>query len=116
PEFLPAELLEQTAAPDRDTGATSPVARSAAPVSRSDDWERYLEEQLRGDPRDLYSRWQEVTDRFLLERVLRHTRGNQLRAARLLGVGRATLRAKIRALGINLAAAEESDGDEPREE
>jgi DNA-binding NtrC family response regulator len=109
PEFVPALGAQSSAA-----GTQPAEPRAAAPVGETD-WDRFLSEQLRGDPRDLYARWLELTDRFLLERVLRHTRGNQLRAARILGVGRASLRAKIRALGIDLAADAGDPGDASEE-
>ena len=44
----------------------------------------------------------EQMDRELLIRVLRHTGGNQLQAARILGIARGSLRSKIRALGIGI--------------
>ena len=39
-------------------------------------------------------------EKHLLVRLLEYTRGNQLRAARILGINRNTLRTKIRKLGI----------------
>jgi two-component system, NtrC family, response regulator AtoC len=44
--------------------------------------------------------------------VLRHTGGNQLQAARILGITRGSLRTKIRALGISIARAVWSDDDQ----
>ena len=41
-------------------------------------------------------------EKHLLTRVLRHTGGNQLQAARLLGISRATLRNKMRSVGIRI--------------
>jgi two-component system nitrogen regulation response regulator GlnG len=38
----------------------------------------------------------------LLAQVLRHTRGSQLQAARLLGISRNSLRGKLRALGLTI--------------
>jgi two-component system nitrogen regulation response regulator GlnG len=49
---------------------------------------------------DVYRRvWLEV-DRVILGAVLRHVRGNQLKASELLGITRTTLRAKLRRLGM----------------
>ena len=39
---------------------------------------------------------------LLLPRVLRHTGGNQLRAAKILGITRGSLRTKLRELGIRI--------------
>jgi two-component system nitrogen regulation response regulator GlnG len=44
-------------------------------------------------------------ERQLLPRVLRHTRGSQLQAARLLGISRNCLRNKLRALGLTIERA-----------
>ncbi len=43
-------------------------------------------------------------EREVLVRVLQHTDGNQLQAARILGITRGSLRNKIRALGISIGA------------
>jgi DNA-binding protein Fis len=42
-----------------------------------------------------------VIEKPLIEDVLQRTEGNQLKAARILGLNRNTVRAKIRKLGIN---------------
>jgi two-component system nitrogen regulation response regulator GlnG len=55
---------------------------------------------------DLYRRLLERVERPLLERVLAHTGGNQIRAAALLGINRNTLRKKIVELGIGLPGRE----------
>ena len=52
-------------------------------------------------------------ERLLLPRVLRHTRGHQSQASDLLGLNRATLRHKLRALGL---AVDKVVSDEPRRE
>jgi two-component system nitrogen regulation response regulator GlnG len=51
---------------------------------------------------ELYRAWLERLERPLLETVLSHTDGNQIRAAALLGINRNTLRKKIADLGIVL--------------
>ncbi len=51
-------------------------------------------------PPGVYYRLLPEMERPLVERALRATRGNQLRAAELLGLNRNTLRKKIRELGI----------------
>jgi Fis family transcriptional regulator, factor for inversion stimulation protein len=52
---------------------------------------------LRGHaPGDLYRLVIAEIERPLLETVLQHTRGNQSRAAQILGVNRSTLRKKLR--------------------
>jgi two-component system nitrogen regulation response regulator GlnG len=51
-------------------------------------------------------------DRLLLRLVLSHTRGNQVQAARVLGISRQTLRARTRELGLSVTdcASEDDPG------
>lgn len=52
--------------------------------------------QLSGhDATNLYDMVLEEIERPMFETVLRHTRGNQVKAARLLGISRSTLRKKL---------------------
>ena len=53
-------------------------------------------------PPGLHGRILREVERPLIARVLTETRGNQLRAAALLGVNRNTLRKKIRELDIEV--------------
>ena len=53
-------------------------------------------------PRDLHALAVSWVERPLLELVLEHTGGNQVRAADLLGINRNTLRKKITTLGITV--------------
>jgi two-component system nitrogen regulation response regulator GlnG len=58
------------------------------------------------EDRELYRHMLERVERPLLEAVLAHTQGNQIRAAVLLGINRNTLRKKIVELGIPLPGRE----------
>lgn len=61
-----------------------------------------LEEALYSENKGrLYKSILEVIERPLLEHILERTDGNQLKAARILGLNRNTIRAKIKKLGIN---------------
>ncbi len=86
---------------------------TAAPPSTLDVAE-YARRLLDAKQPDIYHNVISAVDRVVLEAVLRHTRGNQVEAARLLGVSRNTLRAKLRALGMvlekQLAPESERDG------
>jgi len=44
----------------------------------------------------------EATEKPLIENTLKTTYGNQLKAAKILGINRNTLRSKIKKLGIEL--------------
>ncbi len=61
----------------------------------------FAEALLRAGESDLYRRACLEMDRVVLDVVLRHVQGNQLRASALLGISRTTLRAKLRALGMS---------------
>jgi two-component system nitrogen regulation response regulator GlnG len=55
-----------------------------------------------GEATNVYQRIQQRVEKPLLEVVLDRTRGNQIRAAAMLGINRNTLRKKITELGIEL--------------
>ncbi|TBR15079.1 hypothetical protein EPO66_06200 [bacterium] len=62
-----------------------------------------LEENLRKEKNGvLYKSILEAVERPLFEYVLERTEGNQLKAARVLGINRNTMRAKIKRLGIQV--------------
>ena len=50
---------------------------------------------------DLHHRGVKLLEATLLREALAHTGGNRTAAARLLGLDRATLRAKLRGLGLD---------------
>jgi two-component system nitrogen regulation response regulator GlnG len=55
----------------------------------------------------------QLLDRLLLRLALRHTGGNQVHAARLLGISRQTLRSKTREFGLsNSGSTEGADDDQ----
>jgi Fis family transcriptional regulator len=58
--------------------------------------------QLDGqDPDDLYELVLAEVEAPLLEEVMTYTRGNQTRAATMLGINRGTLRKKLKKYGMN---------------
>ncbi|MFA4888809.1 MAG: helix-turn-helix domain-containing protein [Candidatus Omnitrophota bacterium] len=60
--------------------------------------EEFLE---REDGADLYRYILAKLEKPLIEHTLERTAGNQIKAARILGINRNTIRAKIKKLGIN---------------
>jgi two-component system nitrogen regulation response regulator GlnG len=66
------------------------------------DWERFVRERLDSGSEDLYAEALASMERQVLTIVLRHTAGNQVQAARILGITRGSLRNKIRALRITI--------------
>jgi two-component system, NtrC family, nitrogen regulation response regulator GlnG len=102
PAFLPQALQTSAAArPNGTPGATAAL-----------DLERHIQERLSGETQDLYAETLALMERLLLTAVLRHTQGNQLQAAKILGITRGSLRTKIRALGITIERSVWSDGDQ----
>jgi two-component system, NtrC family, response regulator AtoC len=98
PEHLPP-LLTQAAPPPADGDAP--------------DWDRFVRDRIGAGSEDLYAESLAHMERQLLTRVLQHTGGNQVQAARLLGITRGSLRTKIRALRINIGRAVWSEDDQP---
>jgi len=74
--------------------------------------EALIEQRLRDGSQDLYEEARRELDRFLLPLVLRSTGGNQLQAARILGIARRTLRLRLRELGLSVTKSVEEDEDD----
>jgi two-component system, NtrC family, nitrogen regulation response regulator GlnG len=85
----------------------SPDGRSSPPVARviANAVPALVAEMSAGRPGRLYLDALELVERPLLEHVLRQTGGNQVRAARLLGINRNTLRSRLLALGLKAPRA-----------
>ena len=91
------------------SSAAPPVARGedTKPASLSGAIELHLQEYFDGHngllpPRGLYDRVLRELERPLISLTLSATRGNQVKAADILGLNRNTLRKKIRDLDINV--------------
>jgi two-component system, NtrC family, nitrogen regulation response regulator GlnG len=93
PEFLPAAIQNGVA------------AKFLSTPSATLDLERYIQDRLQAGSQDLHAEMLALMERHLLTQVLRYTQGNQLQAARILGITRGSLRTKIRALGITIERA-----------
>jgi two-component system, NtrC family, response regulator AtoC len=102
-DFLPAQVTSrQPSAPTE--GHTAP--------SGAFDWDTFVADRIAAGSEELYAETLERMERELLVRVLRHTGGNQLQAAKILGITRGSLRGKIRALGISISREVWSDDDQ----
>ena len=84
-DALPAEFRPESSRPAR---APEIEAFDVIPLVRG---------LIRDGEADLYQKVTSAVDRVVLEEVLRHVRGNQVRASEVLGISRNTLRAKLRA-------------------
>jgi len=97
PEHLPAPTAAATG-----TIATPLAAATAALTAATKEWAAAARHEF-GDlaEPDLHHRASTAVEAALLREVLAHTGGNRTAAAKLLGLDRATLRTKLRHLGLD---------------
>ncbi|CAN5907135.1 sigma-54 dependent transcriptional regulator [soil metagenome] len=84
--------------------SSPPTARGPEPESAGPGWAGFVDDRLQAGSTSLYDEALAKMEREVIGRVLRHTGGNQVQAAKILGITRGTLRTKIRTLGIPLDA------------
>jgi two-component system nitrogen regulation response regulator GlnG len=96
PEFFSANLRREGETPAElsTPGLAGPTPSPAV------DLDRLVEALLEKGEKNLHAKVTEAVERFLLVRVLRQTHGHLAQASDLLGLNRATLRTKLRALGL----------------
>ncbi|AMV30415.1 Nitrogen regulation protein NR(I) [Gemmata sp. SH-PL17] len=99
PAFLPGSLRAS-------------VSPSSPPIDSKFELEAFVRERLEGGSRGLYAETVSAVERVLLPLVLKHTGGNQVQAAEVLGITRKTLRARLRELGLTVTRAVERVADE----
>jgi DNA-binding NtrC family response regulator len=97
-DFLPVQLR------------ADPKETALPVVAPGPDWDRFLDERIQAGAHDLFADWQQLTERHLLTKVLRHTNGNQVKAAQILGMARNSLRIKLRTLGITIGRSVGNSG------
>jgi two-component system nitrogen regulation response regulator GlnG len=97
PEHLPRQ--EPTVAGPARADLAAAAARVGAAVK---EWSAAARRELAGLPEpDLHHRAVQLIEGTLLREALAHTGGNRTAAAKLLGLDRATLRTKLKSLGID---------------
>jgi two-component system nitrogen regulation response regulator GlnG len=104
-DIVTVEMVESEFAPTSRPASFSDAPEAAADLSEA--VERYLSAYFMSfgqelPPAGLYTRILRKVESPLITAALAATRGNQIRAADLLGVNRNTLRKKIRDLGIKV--------------
>src|SRR5262249_31493067 len=100
--FLPEHLLSP---PD--------PAVDKPPEAEADfSFEAFIRRRLEEGTTALSAEAHQQLDRLLMRLALRHTRGNQAQAARILGISRQTLRAKTRDLGLDTSGSSEGDAED----
>jgi two-component system nitrogen regulation response regulator GlnG len=95
---------------------TAPRPVTSSPSTAGDPGlEAFIGRCLASIESDLYAEAHRQVDRILLARTLEEMDGNQLQAARRLGIGRETLRRRLREVGIHLnrrVEAEEAEAED----
>jgi len=99
PDFLPSLPTTRTQA--------APAASRVRAVE-TDELLELIETKVSEGETNLYDRVIDEAEKLLLTRVLRMTGGNQVEAAKILGITRTTLRSKILKLGITISQTVES--------
>jgi two-component system nitrogen regulation response regulator GlnG len=108
PDFLPG--LQESEVRGRDSEGS--VSLTPDPCLLTPGLEAFIRQRLGPDSRCLYKETQRELDRLLLPRVLAYAGSNQHRAARLLGMARQTLRAKLRDLGLHATHSVQANKDD----
>jgi two-component system nitrogen regulation response regulator GlnG len=103
PEFLPAELQVKPAA----SFTMAPTQTGIADLGK------LIDDLLESGQKDVHRKVVEAVERVLLTQVLHETHGHQTQASEILGINRATLRHKLRALGLGF---DKVVTDEPADE
>jgi len=104
--LIPAFLPESLRVPPEPTA--DPLLGTEADFS----FEAFILRRLEEGATTLSAEVHQQLDRLLLRLALRHTKGNQVQAARLLGISRQTLRAKIREFGLTFTGSAAGDEDD----
>jgi two-component system nitrogen regulation response regulator GlnG len=100
PAFLPESLVSSPNPVDQLPGAEAGLS-----------FESFILRRLEEGTTALSAEAHQHLDRLLLRLALRHTKGNQVQAARALGISRQTLRSKTRELGLSPAGSADDDED-----
>lgn len=99
-DFLPAAIINpESRAPAGDYAAQPRL-------------EQFIDEQLQSGASNLYDSAIRRVERILLTKVLQHTGGNQVQAARILGITRGSVRLKLRELGITIGRTVSGNEDD----
>lgn len=93
PECLPSSIRQQASPTSERTSSSF----NAADIT---DWDAFVSEAMDTQSTSIHEDAMRVMERQIITRVLRHTDGNQVKAANALGITRTTLRTKIKQYGI----------------
>jgi len=91
--------FEETSSSETDTSTTQEISQLSHAVKHS--IRRFLYELDGASPNNMYELVLKQIEQPLFEAILEHTKGNQSRAADLLGLNRGTLRKKLRSYNLH---------------
>jgi two-component system nitrogen regulation response regulator GlnG len=103
--LIPAFLPEGLDVPSEPDSALAPETEDDFPFGP------FILRRLEEGSTTLSAEAHQQLDRLLLRLALRHTGGNQVQAARVLGISRQTLRSKVRELGLYTSSSTQGDAD-----
>jgi two-component system nitrogen regulation response regulator GlnG len=107
------QTMLQTTGPLVTAKCLPPTLVTHAPQLPKEGIGSFLNLRMQECKEDLYQHVHREVDQQLLPLVVRSTGGNQLRAARILGITRRTLRLKLRELGLSVTkTVEAAEGDD----
>lgn len=101
-ESVLAEPPQPVHADTAESPPTVATTDSSVPPAALSEWDTFVAEQVATGSRTIYDDAVRLTEKHVISRVLRHTQGNQVQAAELLGITRTTLRNKVKQLGITI--------------
>lgn len=93
--------FQPTNSDNNQPGATPPQEISQLSHAVKHSIRRYLFELEGTQPNNLYDLVLRQVEQPLFEAILEHTKGNQSRAAEILGLNRGTLRKKLRSYNLH---------------
>jgi two-component system nitrogen regulation response regulator GlnG len=113
PEFLPDEVrgIDPHSIPAPLTSSAKSNRSSPSEADEDFDMVEFIECHLQTGTTDLYAEAVEYLERYLFQRVLQETEGNQSKAAEILGITRGKVRDRIQSFGINVDTTVSTDPD-----
>ena len=105
PDYLPDAIRSGVS-----SGGATKLPEASSTLT---DWDAFVAQRIARGSENLYAESLELMEKEVLLRVLRHTAGNQVQTARILGITRGSLRNKIRSLNIEISRSIWSEDDQP---
>lgn len=91
PDFLPTHV-----------GADGELSQTESGTEAPSSWEKFVTDRLVDGSENLHQESIDMVEKYVITRVLNHVDGNRVKAAKILGITRTSLRHKLRHLGIQV--------------